>query len=88
MHLADTRHPWGQAIYPVLIIVIVALNWSPIEHGLSDGGGMHWRATDVDEGPYPPTATRLNLNGATMSSVLLTDSTMQMGCIQNDLNRR
>ena len=70
----------------MLIIVIVALNWSPIDHGLSDGGGIH--ATGEGPGPYPPTVTRLdlNLNRATMSSVLLTD-TAQMGCIQNTLSR-
>ena len=67
----------------MLIIVIVALNWSPIDHGLSDGGGVH--ATGEGPGPYPPTVTRLNLtlNRATMSSVLLTD-TAQMGCVQNN----
>ena len=65
----------------MLIIVIVALNWSPIDHGLSDGGGVH----ATGEAPCPPTVTRLdlNLNRATMSSVLLTDTT-HMGCIQNN----
>ncbi|KAM5539183.1 hypothetical protein V8D89_007056 [Ganoderma adspersum] len=67
------------AIYPVLIVVIIALNWSPIEHGLSDGDGT--RATD--EGvPYPP--THLDLNRATTRSTVVITDTIQMQRIQND----
>ncbi|KAM5539166.1 hypothetical protein V8D89_007039 [Ganoderma adspersum] len=71
----------GQAIYPVLIIVIVALNWSPIEHGLSgcDGSGMRGVPRELAS-PHPPTMM--------VSTVVLTD-TMRMGYgiqIQNNLN--
>ena len=63
-----------QAIYPVLIIVIVALNWSPIEHGLSDGTQL------AGEDACPP--ARLDLNRATMSTVAIADS-IQMRYVQN-----
>ena len=59
----------------MLIIVIVALNWSPIEHGLSNG--THLAGEDV----YPP--TRLDLNRATMSTVVIADA-IQMRCVQNE----
>ena len=65
----------GQAIYPVLIIVIVALNWSPIEHGFSNGTHL------AGEDACPP--TRLDLNRATMSTVVIADA-IQMRCVQNE----
>ncbi|KAM5539185.1 hypothetical protein V8D89_007058 [Ganoderma adspersum] len=64
------------AIYPVLIVVIVALNWSPIEHGLTDGA--HLASEDTACQP-----TRLTLNRATMSTVVLAE-TIQMRCGQNE----
>ena len=78
---ADNQSPracaCGQAIYPVLIIVIVALNWSPIEHGLTEGT----RLEGEDAGCQP---TRVTLNRATtMSTVVIAGETIQMRCIQS-----
>ncbi|PIL26784.1 hypothetical protein GSI_11120 [Ganoderma sinense ZZ0214-1] len=65
------------AIYPVLIIVIVALNWSPIDHGLTRTDGTHLAGED---GACAP--TRVTLNRATMSTVVIADS-IQMRCVQD-----
>ncbi|KAM5539188.1 hypothetical protein V8D89_007061 [Ganoderma adspersum] len=65
------------AIYPVLIIVIVALNWSPIEHGLTDGTHL---VNGDDAGCQP---TRVTLNRATLSTVVIGD-TIQMRCLQSE----
>lgn len=67
----------------MLIIVIVALNRSPIEHGLSDGGGSPGGA--ADEGSHcPPTHPDLSFRAATRSTVDMTVDTIQPGCLQND----
>ena len=59
----------------MLIIVIVALNWSPIDHGLSGG-------TNRDcEGTSPP--TRLESSGAMMSTIVMAD-TVQTRCLPNE----
>ena len=62
------RHPpCVQAIYPLLIIVIVSLNWSPIEHGITDVNLTGHRTSrapiDGHEG-----------EGITMSTVVMTDT--------------
>nr|VWP02360.1 MDR efflux pump ABC3 [Ganoderma boninense] len=71
------------AIYPVLIIVIVALNWSPFEHGLArtDADGAPLGPGGEDGGACQPTRVTLNVNGATISTVVFTD-TSGMRCIQ------
>ena len=68
----------GQAIYPMLIIVIVALNWSPIEHGLSGSAGT------VYEQGRPP--TRLDLDRAATTSTVVVGDTIQMRCVRNEEN--
>ncbi|KAM5539167.1 hypothetical protein V8D89_007040, partial [Ganoderma adspersum] len=55
------------AIYPVLIIVIVALGWSPIEHAISDAGDTTHAGPGATSdagglGPYPLPAMRLDPN--------------------------
>ncbi len=50
----------GKAIYPVVIIVIVALNWSPIDHGFTDA--THLAGGDVRSSTHP------DLNRATLST--------------------
>ena len=61
----------------MLIIVIVALNWSPIEHSLqfSDNANL------AGEASRPP--TRLDFNRTTMSTVVIGD-TIEMRCVQNE----
>lgn len=63
--ILTTRYRPGQAIYPVLIIVIVALNWSPIDH-------LTGIAT-VDDGNVG-SSTNLNFRAAT--SAMTTDTTL------------
>ncbi len=58
----------------MLIIVIVALNWSLIEHGFADGTHPTGEAVCLP--------TRVDLNRTTMSTVVITE-TMQMHCIQS-----
>ena len=60
----------------MLIIVIVALNWSPIEHGLTEGTHL----AGEDAGCQP---TRVTLNRATMSTVVIGD-TSQMRCVHSN----
>lgn len=58
----------------MLIIVIVALNWSPIEHGLSGSAGT------VYEQGRPP--TRLDLDRAATTSTVVVGDTIQMRCVR------
>ena len=61
----------------MLIIVIVALNWSPIEHSLqllSDSANL------AGEASHPPS---LDFNRTTMSTVVIGD-TIEMRCVQNE----
>ena len=60
----------GQAIYPVLIVVIVALNRSPIERGLSYGGGSSVGAT--------PTHLDLHFRAATTTTATTMTSTVEI----------
>ena len=59
----------------MLIIVIVALNWSPIEYGLKEGTHL----AGEDAGCQP---TRATLNRATMSTVVIGDI-VQLRCLQS-----
>ena len=69
----------------MLVIVIVALNRSPIEHGLSDGGGSPGgTANEGSHHPSSPTHSDLNFRAATRSTVDTTMETMQPACLQND----
>ena len=58
----------------MLIIVIVALNWSAIEHGFAAGTHLTGEEACIQ--------THLDLNRTTMSTVVITE-TMQMHCIQS-----
>ena len=102
--MADTmyrhmlRGDGGQAIYPVLIIVIVALGWSPIEHAISDASDTtHAGAATLSDvgGPYPlPPAMRRDPNSlrATMPGRIAvladtgtdTDTASAQRCIQHE----
>ena len=62
-------HGGPQAIYPILIIVIVALKWSPLGQGFGDSILI----TD-ESGGHSPTHLR-SFDRATMSNDEMTDTT-------------
>ena len=60
----------------MLIIVIVALNWSPIEHGLSGSAGPVY-----EQGRLP---TWLDLDRVAAMNTVVIGDTVQMRCVRNE----